>query len=63
VVVSPKEKTPPNADHHKPFWFLNAIGVRLGIAEHLDVHLVGIFNVVCRAMTDKDGLAAPLSPN
>ena len=46
--------------HDEPFGLLDALGVCLGIAQGLHLDGVGLLNLVGCAVTDEDGLAAPL---
>ena len=49
-----------DAHHDEPLGLLDALGVGLGIAQGLHLDGVGLLNLIGRAVTDEDGLAAPL---
>jgi hypothetical protein len=48
-----------HAQHNQPLGFLNSLLIRLRIAESFPIDILGLFDLVWGAMSDKDGLAAP----
>lgn len=48
-----------DAEHDEPLGTLDAVGVRLGVAEGGHVDGVGLVDFVGGAVADEDGLAAP----
>lgn len=48
-----------DAQHYKPFWFLDSVFVGLWVAESMPVEAFSILDLVCCAMTNKDRLASP----
>lgn len=49
-----------HAQHDEPLGFLDAVLIGLGIAEGLNVDRAGVLNLGFGAVSDEDGLAAPL---
>ena len=48
-----------NANHDKPFGFLDTVRIRLRIAERLPFGVFGFFDLVAGTVADEDGFAAP----
>lgn len=53
-------KVSADTKHDEPLGALGALLVGLGVTERLDVNVVGLSNLVGRAVTDEDGLSTPL---
>lgn len=46
-------------NHDQPFWFLDTLGVRLGVSKSFPFCTFGFFDFVFGAVADEDGFAAP----
>lgn len=46
-------------NHDQPFWFLDALGVGLGVSKSFPFCVFGFFDFVLGAVADEDGFAAP----
>lgn len=45
--------------HDKPLWSLDAVGIRLWVAQFGDIDAFRLFDFVRGAVADEDGFAAP----
>ena len=46
-------------NHDQPFWFLDPVGVGLGVSKRFPFCVFGHFDFVFGAVADEDGFAAP----
>ena len=46
-------------NHDEPFWFLDTLGVGLGVSKSFPFCAFGFFDFVFGAVADEDGFAAP----